>query len=230
MIIGNGLIARSIEPVNNENVILFCSGVSNSLETNANAFEREISLLQKCNSELPLVYFSTISIFNTNKSHSPYILHKLRCERLIEQHFKRYYILRLPNMVALDGNPNNLFPYFYNSILNHSSVIIYKNAHRHLMHVSDLPILVNSILSHYTHESVILNCCYKNPPTAEEIYLYMCKQLKQNANFSYGEKEIDYYVNNSSFLEFIDNFSHSLLTDWKKMIDDFVSYKVHLQS
>ena len=46
MIVGNGLIASSFIKHDNDDVIIFASGVSNSLETNQDKFDREIDLLK----------------------------------------------------------------------------------------------------------------------------------------------------------------------------------------
>ena len=47
MIIGNGLIAKSLQEIDSENVLFFASGVSNSLETRDSEFEREYFLLKE---------------------------------------------------------------------------------------------------------------------------------------------------------------------------------------
>uniref|UniRef100_A0AAU6WQG9 Uncharacterized protein n=1 Tax=Chryseobacterium endophyticum TaxID=1854762 RepID=A0AAU6WQG9_9FLAO len=47
MIIGSGLIAQSLQFIDQENHLFFASGVSNSLETRSSEFEREFMLLKK---------------------------------------------------------------------------------------------------------------------------------------------------------------------------------------
>jgi hypothetical protein len=46
MIIGNGMIANNLSKIDNDNVLFFASGVSNSLCNDENEFEREIKLLK----------------------------------------------------------------------------------------------------------------------------------------------------------------------------------------
>jgi hypothetical protein len=46
MIIGNGLIAKSLKNIDSKDHLYFASGVSNSLETRSSEFEREFSLLK----------------------------------------------------------------------------------------------------------------------------------------------------------------------------------------
>ena len=61
MVIGNGLIASAFERYkNNDDIIIFASGVSNSQETSELAFNREINLMKRyLNLDKKLIYFST---------------------------------------------------------------------------------------------------------------------------------------------------------------------------
>ena len=93
MIIGRGLIAKAFEKYNNnDNVIIFSSGVSNSLETRDTEFEREESLL-KSNLLLDkkFIYFSTISVVDGSLK-SPYINHKIKMEKMISENHNNYLI------------------------------------------------------------------------------------------------------------------------------------------
>ena len=47
MIVGNGLIAKALQKIDAPEMVFFASGVSNSLENNKKAFEREVNLLKK---------------------------------------------------------------------------------------------------------------------------------------------------------------------------------------
>ena len=126
MIIGNGLLARSLQEVDKEEIVLFCSGVSDSNETDQFKFKREIDLLLSQNYSKKIFYFSTISIYNPAKIGNTYIDHKKAIEELIANKFSDFLILRLPNMIGLDGNQANLIPYLINSVSRSESVIIHQ--------------------------------------------------------------------------------------------------------
>ena len=88
MIIGNGLIASLFTDCDQENIIFFASGVSNSLETQKEEFLREENLIRKTITENPnkiFIYFSTCSIYYSSKAESQYVLHKLKMEQIITQ-------------------------------------------------------------------------------------------------------------------------------------------------
>ena len=104
MIIGNGLIANGFDKYRyNDDVLIFASGVSNSMENNENEFNKEYELL-KDSIDIPskLIYFSTCSIVDDSNK-SPYILHKIKMEKLIRENSNNYLIFRLPIVVGNIG-------------------------------------------------------------------------------------------------------------------------------
>src|SRR5690606_20766753 len=106
MIIGRGLIASIFTHYDQDDLMIFASGVSNSLEVSAAEFEREKSLLintLNTYSDKKIIYFSTCSICDPSKKESPYVLHKLAMEQLIEEHAESYIVLRIGNVVGHGG-------------------------------------------------------------------------------------------------------------------------------
>ena len=86
MIVGNGLIARVFKGTKFDSlgITIFASGVSDSLSKNTNAFLREETLLKKYLAlNQPLVYFSTLSIFDPTRNQSHYVRHKIEMEKLV---------------------------------------------------------------------------------------------------------------------------------------------------
>lgn len=111
MIVGNGLLASAFSPewVSTHNAVLFASGVSNSHESQPEAFQREADLLsshlERCSGAF--IYFSTCSISDPDRAASFYAKHKLAMERRVAQH-PEHLILRLPQVVGRTSNPNTL--------------------------------------------------------------------------------------------------------------------------
>ena len=141
MIIGKGLIASQFFEEDQENVIFFASGVSNSSETRREEFLREQKLIEETidlYSGKLFVYFSTCSIYDSSKYNSPYVLHKLHLEEMIKQKAKYFLILRVSNAVGKGGNPNLLMNYLYHQIINENELVIHQNATRNLIDVEDV--------------------------------------------------------------------------------------------
>ena len=136
MIIGRGLIASIFAQYDEDDLLIFASGVSNSLEVRAAEFEREKSLLINSLNSYPdkkIIYFSTCSICDPSKQESPYVLHKLAMEKLIDGHAQRSIILRIGNVVGHGGNPNTLFNFLSNCIRNDLHFTLHSKAGRILI-------------------------------------------------------------------------------------------------
>lgn len=149
MIVGNGLIANAFREVDREDVVFFASGVSNSLETDKNQFLREENLIRKILSENPeklFVYFSTCSIYDSSKSGSAYVNHKLNMEHLVATESNQYLIARVSNAVGKGGNPNLLMNYVFGSIKKGETICIHKNATRNLIDVEDVRNIVLKLI------------------------------------------------------------------------------------
>ncbi len=139
MIIGNGLIARSfIDFKNQEDKVIFASGVSNSLEENLLEYKREENLLLniiKNNKNKKIIYFSTTSIFNIK---SIYTNHKIKIEDIIKTNAEKYCIYRLPQIIGKGGNKTNLINFLVKSIRDTRNIFIYPESLRSLLDVEDL--------------------------------------------------------------------------------------------
>lgn len=141
MIIGNGLIASLFTNNDRENIIFFASGVSNSLETRTEEFLREENLIKNTiteNAEKIFVYFSTCSIYDSSKTGSDYVLHKLKMEQLIKKMCTNFLILRVSNAVGKGGNPNLLINYIIRAVNNNETINVHTKATRNLIDVDDI--------------------------------------------------------------------------------------------
>lgn len=216
MIIGNGLLAKSLQNVHHHGITLFCSGVSDSSEIKEDAFERERNLLLKQSKENLLVYFSSTSIFNPYKKDSKYINHKIELENLIAANFKSYLILRLPNVIGSTGNDKTLFPFFYHSLQGNRSVEIQEGARRQLLSARDLPHIVESLIKHDMNGT--MNVCFSEAPTVLEIYLLMCEVLDKKPCYTLAKGEPVFEVDNSAFQSFIQENDISSISSWQETI------------
>lgn len=100
MILGRGDIA-SVLP-DNEELVFFACGVSNSRCEDKTEYKREIETLSKLPVTKRIVYFSSLSIFDKN---TRYTRHKLNMESKVKEWFPMYCIIRLGN-ITWGNNPN----------------------------------------------------------------------------------------------------------------------------
>lgn len=171
MIIGKGLIASLFIGNDREDTVFFASGVSNSLENRAEEFLREENLITKTIRENPekiFVYFSTCSIYDSSKTGSDYVLHKLKMEQIIKNSCQKYLILRVSNAVGKGGNPNLLMNYLMRSIKNHETINVHTKATRNLIDTDDIKNITFELLNNQNFNKII-NVAYVQNYTIIEI-------------------------------------------------------------
>ncbi|MBB6332256.1 nucleoside-diphosphate-sugar epimerase [Chryseobacterium sediminis] len=184
MIIGSGILANAVKLYDKEDVVFFASGVSNSLEKNPAEFEREISLLKSVISQYPdkkLIYFSTCSIYDSSKTDSPYVIHKLAIEKIITEQCSSFIIFRVGNAVGRGGNPNTLINFLKNSILSENKLTIHSNARRILIGTDDIASFVGKYIPNLNNE--IVNLAYPYQYSLPEILSQLENHLAKKADY-----------------------------------------------
>ena len=212
MIIGKGLIAQLFLLDDREDTLFFASGVSNSSEDRKEAFLREENLLMKQvkgNPEKLFVYFSSCSVYDSSKYDSPYVLHKLRMERLVEEFASRYLILRVSNAVGKGGNPNLLMNYLFESVKNSQEINVHTLATRNLIDAEDVKNITLKLIEHGPHNCII-NLAYLENFSTLEILENLEKSTGKHAITKLSKKGQTYKI---SIPEIENYFIENGLTD-----------------
>lgn len=148
MIVGNGMLAQALKSSDYdwEDFILLASGVSNSSETRETEYQREKNQITSyLGTHKTVVYFSTVSIYDEQKSESEYVTFKVAIERFILESFERSLVIRLPIVVGPNNNPNQLIGHIKSCIHSGDELTIYKNATRYFFDVGDLARAITDI-------------------------------------------------------------------------------------
>lgn len=220
MLIGNGLIASAFRNYeNNDNVIIFASGVSNSSGNNKDDFEREFILLSKYIKikNKRLVYFSTCSISDGSKK-SDYINHKINMENFIKNNHNDYIIFRLPIVIGKSYNKNTFFNSFKNKITNSENIIIYENITRYLIDIEDiskiLPSFIEDVENNYT-----MDICFNNNKSVLEIVQYIEESINiKSFIILKNEKNINHLIDNSLFISKLKKINYHIDEDYTQKI------------
>jgi nucleoside-diphosphate-sugar epimerase len=198
MIIGNGLIANALRGFrDNQEILLFASGVSDSSESREEAFKREHNLIEdalKKYASLRFIYISTCSIYDDSLKHSPYLQHKLAIEKKIQENHDNYLILRLPNMVGRGGNPKTMVNYFVHAIRNNQKIQIQKSAFRNLLDCDVLEPVLKAILNNTFHNEII-NIANPVSYRVSDIVHTIEKHLNKKADIEWIEGGGEYDIN-----------------------------------
>ncbi|SUX46934.1 NAD-dependent epimerase/dehydratase family protein [Chryseobacterium indoltheticum] len=197
MIVGNGLIASLFVDNDDENVIFFASGVSNSLETRVEEFLREENLIKNTiseNTDKVFVYFSTCSIYDSSKTGSDYVLHKLKMEQLIKKSCPQFLILRVSNAVGKGGNPNLLMNYIVKAVKNDETINVHTQATRNLIDVDDIRNVTFDLLKQQSLNKII-NVAYSKNYSILEIVEVVEKFYHKKININLLKSGSGYDIN-----------------------------------
>ncbi len=223
MVIGNGLLARAFSHFeNDDSVIVFASGVSNSGSNDPLQYEREINLLkQYLSTKVCLVYFSTVSIYDSSLKSSLYIKHKKTVEELISNAGINYLIFRLPILIGKTTNPHTLTNHFFHQINTGLPLKIFSKACRYLLDVDDVVTVLNPIIGNKLQHNKIWNVCFENKINVKELVRLMEKTTGKSTEKNLIDKGDCYEVPNKEFLDY--------LNEIKFKTDEFYNERILLK-
>jgi nucleoside-diphosphate-sugar epimerase len=218
VIVGSGMLAHAFKNRKmNANVVLFASGVSNSLENRLSAFERERLLLENALStskDKTIIYFSTCSIYDHSVNNNAYVKHKLLMENLIEKSGNNYLICRVSNVVGRNGNRNTIFNFLIDKIKNQESFDIWKNAERNLIDIDDVVFIVNQLIEKGKMNTVVNvanNKNYRITDIVEKMEMFNHKTGKYNLLDKGFPLTIDVSYLNENISEYADLFDENYI-------------------
>ena len=142
MVVGDGLIAQAFAALApRRDVVIYASGVSDSTETRAEAFERERALLAKTRAENPralLVYFSTCSVDDPDRRPTPYVQHKLAMEAQLAAAPGPWMVLRLPLAIGPVHRSPTLANFLHDRIVRGEAFEVWSRSMRYPIDVDDV--------------------------------------------------------------------------------------------
>ena len=195
---------------NNNKILIFASGVSNSVENNESAFKREFNLLEKTIQDNPdknLVYFSTTSIMDESLQKSLYVIHKKKIEKYIQDTCKYFNIFRLSQVLGNAGNPNNLVNNFAHQMIKNETINVYTGAKRNLVDIKLIKYVVNKILNKPSMLNKIVNVASPYNYNILEIIQELEKVLALKANTILIEKGFLIEINISDIEEILIDYN-----------------------
>jgi UDP-2-acetamido-2,6-beta-L-arabino-hexul-4-ose reductase len=223
MVVGNGMIAnRFMDYKDDDSIIIFASGVSNSKDTIEQNFLREFALLDKTiksNADKVLVYFSTCSIEDEDLQSAPYVIHKKAIEKFIEENAPNYFIFRVSNLAGTSNNPYTLLNYFIFNVLQNHPLTVWKNAYRNIIGIDDMYSITNYILQKNLFPNTTINIAnpenYSVPFIINTIETYLDKKAvsfeeDKGDNYNIDVSEIEPIIRHLN-IPFNDEYLASLL-------------------
>ncbi|QLE78810.1 NAD(P)-dependent oxidoreductase [Francisella sp. Scap27] len=206
MVVGNGQLAKAFFSYNNDNkVVIFASGVSNSNCIDPFQFKREKDLLLatlKNNTDKKIVYFSSCALSSNDYPKNEYYLHKAKMEDCVRQLSNKYYIFRIPQLFGKLIPHGTLINYIYGAIEDNKHFSVYDNAYRYVIEINDVVKLVTSYLEYGAGCSTI-DIANTHRYAISEIVQMFEKLLDKKANFDLIKKTDEYTLNLEVMKKFI---------------------------
>jgi len=141
MVVGGGMMAKAFSAfIPDRGVVVFASGVSDSLEVRSEEFAREKALLLRTRDANPgrlLVYFGTCSVVDPEKRDTPYVEHKLEMESLLQKGSDPWMILRVPLAIGPMHRSRTLAQFLYGQITHERPFEVWAQATRYPIDVAD---------------------------------------------------------------------------------------------
>lgn len=158
MIVGNGMLARAFAPrfLRDPDVLVFASGVANSTETDAHAFERERALFERSAGRHAgrVVYFSTCAVAQPDAPSTSYLRHKQAMEQRVLA-LDGGIVLRLPQVVGPSTNPHTLANFLADRISRGERFTVWARAERNLVDVEDVARIAAEMIGQATPPTLL---------------------------------------------------------------------------
>ena len=191
MVVGTGLMGEAFKRLycRDDEVIIYCAGVSKSGEVSEAEFSRELALLDPLvRSEKTLVYFSSSSVDSQENRDVPYYLHKRRIEeKLISRGSS--YIFRLCQVAGKTGNPATLTNFLFNRILERERFYVFPECRRSIIDVEDCVSICDHIIKNQRFSAGTYNISSGLKTKIEDIVEIFEGLAKKKALYYYERAE-----------------------------------------
>lgn len=167
-------------------VVIFASGVSNSLETDPAAFNRERELLKRLRKDSPgalLVYFGTCSVNDPEQRDTPYVRHKLEMEAMLAASGEAWLVLRIPLAIGRNPRSRTLAQFLHDCIARGQPFEVWEGAQRYPVDVDDLFRIGSRLISDRAMWTRRINVALRPFPVHEFVRI-MEKIVGKKANFT----------------------------------------------
>ena len=194
-IIGSGFIAARFKKyhkfLKKKKIIIYAAGISNSLEVNKKNLEREVLKIKNFihNNKKKLIYISTCSVNDESRRRKLYVKNKIKIEKIIKQESKEYMIIRLPEIIGKNKNPNTLTNFFYNKIVKGESFTVFKSSRRNLLDIDDAIKNCIKIIKENKNKNKMINLLNKKFNTPLQIVTYLEKILQKKGIYKFSDNK-----------------------------------------
>jgi glycosyltransferase involved in cell wall biosynthesis len=195
VLIGNGVIAnRFCDYALKSNYLIFAGSINDFAINDDAAFQNEEAALQLAladNPDVPFIYFSSCSILDPEVGETPYVLHKIRMEELLQNQAKFFLIFRLPEVIGLSGDESNLVNVLVDAISNKKPFEISAKAQKNLIDIDNVHTIADEIIKSNKYSNSIINIASTQKTSIYALIQNIEQFLGLKARFDKVEKGSD---------------------------------------
>lgn len=197
MIIGSGMLAKAFaHHAQDQGLLIFAGGVSDSTETRSAAFLREERLLRQAMSDYAadkLIYFSTCSIYDSSLHNSVYVQHKSYMEHLVRTCQRDFIIFRLPQVVGVTQSPT-IVNFLYRQIIHQQPFELWSGSKRNLLDVDDVVKVIDYILDNQLFKRQVVNLASPQSSCIYDIVAVLESLTQKRAVYTVADKGAFYHI------------------------------------
>lgn len=234
IVVGSGVIANRFidyQLQQNGKYLIFAGNVNDSTIKNISIIDEEEAIISAELATLRdrcFVYFSSCSILDPVVSHSPYVLHKARMEKLVQDSAKNFLIFRLPQIIALSDTSSSLVNFIVNSIINQEKFELWQNSWRNLIDIDDVHEIVGLVLRRELFSKKIINIASSHQTSVLQLVRDIEDFLGLTANYTLSNLGASYEIDVSEIKPILTELEIDFGGDYiKKSLRKYFS---HLQS
>lgn len=197
MVIGTGLIAnRFIDYELQSKYLIFAGSVNDSAIRDEKIQLEEIDVKNALLKypDIMFIFFSSCSVLDPNVEHTPYVQHKVRMEKLIQDLAKKFLIFRLPQVLGYSNVKSSLINYFLDAIFNQKSFELWQNAQRNFIDINDVYEIVGEVLRRKTCLNKIINVASTQKTSISQLVSELENFTKLAANYIVVNKGENYEI------------------------------------
>lgn len=184
MVIGSGVIAnRFIDYSLQSKYLIFAGSVNDSAMMDESRIHEEESAVRNAlptHGDAIFVYFSICSISDQDVTHTPYVQHKVRMEKFVQESAKKFLIFRLPQVMGLSDAKSSLVNDLVDAISNQKPFELWQNAQKNLIDIDDVHEIVGEVL----RREICLNKIINVASTHQTSVLQLVRDIEDFIGFS----------------------------------------------
>ena len=232
MVIGKGVIAnRFVDYSLQSKYLIFAGNVNDSAIKDENTIQEEEVAVRTALSEYldtTFVYFSSCSILDPDVRHTPYVQHKVRMEKLIQDSAKSFLIFRLPQVMGLSDTKSSLVNYLVDAISNQKPFELWQNAKKNVIDIDDVHEIISEVLKRNICSNKIINVASTHQITVLELVRHIEDFTGHAANYVLLSRGASFEIDVAEIMPILNDSKVDFGEDYiKTSLNKYFSHLMH---